>query len=86
MSIITSKLTSQGQVSVPAKIRRKLGLRPGSTIEWDAAGDHVIVRRAGRCTSEEIHRAIFETPPEGRSLEQLKAGLRRNVAARHARD
>ncbi len=41
MRPIESKITSQGQVSVPAAIRRKLSLAPGSRIEWREQGDDV---------------------------------------------
>ena len=46
MERIESKITAQGQVSVPARIRRRLGLTPGSKIEWCEIGDDVI-RPAG---------------------------------------
>lgn len=59
MALATSKLTAQGQTSVPAKIRRKLGLAPGSVIEWEEDGERVVVRRAGAYSSEEIHEALF---------------------------
>ncbi|PYP88846.1 MAG: hypothetical protein DMF61_05625 [Blastocatellia bacterium AA13] len=35
MVLAQSKLTAQGQISVPAEVRRKLGLGPGSVLEWD---------------------------------------------------
>lgn len=81
----TSKLTSQAQVSVPAEIRRKLGLAPGSILAWETEGDRVVVRRVGTYTSEEIHAALFDTAPEPKSLADLKAGLRDAVRRRHAR-
>ncbi len=40
----------QSQVSVPASVRRRLGLGPGSTMIWEDSGEHVIVRRARRAT------------------------------------
>ena len=46
MERVESKITSQGQVSIPAPIRQKLGLTPGSKVEWCVQGDDVIVRRA----------------------------------------
>jgi antitoxin PrlF len=86
MPIARSKLTSQGQISVPAEIRRKLGLVPGSVLEWDEAGEHVVVRRAGKHSSEDVHRAIFpKGAPKARSIEEIKAGVRRDVLKRHAR-
>ena len=84
MAIGKSKLTSQGQVSVPARIRQKLGLGPGSVIEWDASGDTVVVKRVGQYSSEEIHRAVFPAPPAPRTVRDLKEGIRRHIRKRHA--
>jgi antitoxin PrlF len=80
-----SKLTAQGQISVPAEVRRKLGLGPGSVLEWDEDGERVVVRRAGRYTSEEIHRELFAQTPRRRSTSELKEGIRRHMQKRHAR-
>jgi AbrB family looped-hinge helix DNA binding protein len=83
--IAHSKITAQGQISVPAEVRRKLGLAPGSVLEWDEEGDKVVVRRAGRYSSEEIHRVLFSTAPRPRTLEELKDGIRQHQLRRHAR-
>jgi AbrB family looped-hinge helix DNA binding protein len=85
MPLAHSKLTAQGQVSVPAKVRQRLGVGPGSILEWDEDGDRVVVRKAGRYSSEDIHRALFSTAPGGRTVEALKDGIRRHVKKRHAR-
>ena len=86
MSIAISKLTSQCQISVPAEIRRRLGIGPGSVIEWDEDEDKIVVRRAGRFTSDDLHRAAFPAgPPKPRTLDELKEGIRRHVTKRHAR-
>ncbi len=86
MTIAHSRLTSQGQVSIPAEVRRRLGLGPGSVIEWDEEGERIVVRRAGRYSSAEIHAVLF---PRGagpaRSLAELRAGIRAHVKGRHAR-
>jgi antitoxin PrlF len=84
MAVAHSKLTAQGQISVPAKIRQKLGLGPGSVLEWEDADDHVLVRRVGRYVSAEIHRSIFPTPPQPRTLAEMKEGVRRHVQKRRA--
>ena len=86
MKLAQSRLTSQGQVSVPAEVRRRLGLAPGSILEWNADGDRVVVSRGHRYSSVDLHAKLFpEGPPEARSLEELKEGLRRDVVKRHAR-
>lgn len=85
MAIAYSKLTVQGQISVPTEIRRRLGVGPGSILEWEQEGERIVVRRAGRYTSEDVHRALFEVAPEPRTLEELKEGVRRHVKSHHAR-
>lgn len=86
MTLAQSRLTSQGQVSVPAEVRRRLGLAPGSILEWDAEGDLVVVRRGHRYSSADLHSTLFpEGTPETRSLHEMKDGIRRDVAKRHAR-
>jgi len=87
MAIARSKVTAQGQISVPVDVRRKLGIGPGSVLEWDEEGTKIVVRRAGRFSSEDIHRMLFGVqPPETRSLGALREGVRRYVRKRYARD
>jgi AbrB family looped-hinge helix DNA binding protein len=84
--IAESRLTAQGQISVPAEVRRRLGLGPGSVIEWDADGDRIVVRRAGRYTSSEVHEEVFPYgAPVRKSADEIKAGIRAHVKKRHAR-
>ncbi len=86
MALAASKLTAQGQISVPAEVRRKLGIGPGSVIEWEEEGDKVVVRRAGHTTFEEIHRAVFPGgPPKPRSVAEMKSGIADYVRKKHRR-
>ena len=86
MALAHSKVTAQGQISVPAEIRRKLGIGPGSVLEWDESGEQVVVRKAGRYSSEDIHRVLFaDKLPVARTLSELKDGIRRHIRMRHAR-
>lgn len=84
MAIAHSKLTAQGQISVPASIRRKLGVGPGSVLEWDEDGETVVVRRAGRYSSEDVHRSLFKRTPAPRTVAELKEGVRRHIRKRRA--
>jgi AbrB family looped-hinge helix DNA binding protein len=86
MALAKSKVTSQGQVSVPAAVRKKLGIVPGSTIEWEEEGGKVIVKRAGGCTFAEIRERLFpDGPPQRRSLEEMEEGIRKYIRKQHAR-
>jgi antitoxin PrlF len=83
--IAHSKLTAQGQISIPAEVRRKLGIGPGSILEWDEDDEKIVVRRVGRYTSEDVHRALFQRPPKPRTLAEMKEGVRRYMKERYAR-
>jgi AbrB family looped-hinge helix DNA binding protein len=86
MPLARSKLTAQGQISVPAEVRRRLGVGPGSVLEWDEEGEQIIVRRSARYTSEDIHRAVFpKDRPKPRTLADMKDGIRRHARERYAR-
>jgi AbrB family looped-hinge helix DNA binding protein len=85
MSLPHSRLTLQGQISVPADVRRRLELTPGSVLEWDVAGDTVLVRRVGTHTSQDVAQALFEGVPARRSLEEIQEGPARHARERHAR-
>ncbi|HTB18119.1 MAG TPA: AbrB/MazE/SpoVT family DNA-binding domain-containing protein [Bryobacteraceae bacterium] len=87
MAIARSKVTAQGQISIPVGVRRKLGVGPGSVLEWDQEGDKIVVRRAGTFSSEDIHRAIFGgRKPKKRSVEEMEQGIAEYIRDRHARD
>lgn len=85
MALAQSKLTAQGQISVPAKVRKRLGVGPGSVLEWDEDGDRIVVRRAGRFSSEDVHRTLFTAPPVPRTLRAMKQGVRQDIKRRRAR-
>jgi AbrB family looped-hinge helix DNA binding protein len=86
MALARSKVTSQGQISVPAEVRRKLGIGPGSILEWEEEGNKVILRRSGRFSSEDIHRALFaRRAPEPRTLDEMKEGIRQRTRQHYAR-
>ena len=86
MALAHSKVTAQGQISVPAGVRRKLGIGPGSILEWVEEGNDVVVRRLARFTSLDIHRALFpKQAPKPRTIDDMEEGIRRHVRERHAR-
>ena len=52
----TVKLTSKGQVTIPQEIRDRLGLHPGTEVEFDIVDETVRIRRAA--TQEERRRRV----------------------------
>ena len=44
----TAKVSSRGQITLPAALRRKLGIEPGSMVEIAAGENETIIRPARR--------------------------------------
>jgi antitoxin PrlF len=86
MPIARSKVTAQGQISVPVNVRRKLGVGPGSILEWEEEGGNIVVRRAGTVTFEDIHNAIFKgRKPKKHTVEEMDEGIAQYMRERYAR-
>lgn len=70
---------------MPAEIRQRLGVGPGSVLEWDEQDDQIVVRRAGRNTSQEIHQAVFPEAGPGVHSGDVKDAIRKYIRKKHAR-
>ncbi|MGQ0680356.1 MAG: AbrB/MazE/SpoVT family DNA-binding domain-containing protein [Actinomycetota bacterium] len=85
--IARSRVTAQGQISVPLAVRRRLGIGPGAVLEWDEDGDRIVVRRAGRYSSQQVHQTLF--PEVNRAFgvaADVDQGIRRHIKRKHASD
>ncbi len=58
MLIAVSKVTRQGQISVPAEVRRDLGIRPGTQLIWDRGENGEYRVRPKRATWTDLHALI----------------------------
>jgi antitoxin PrlF len=81
-----SRITSQGQISVPAEVRKKLGVGPGSLLQWDEEEGKVVIRRVGKFSCQDMQTALFpDGPPKPLSAAEIKASIARHLKAKHVR-
>lgn len=68
------KVTERGQVTIPKRLRERLGIRPGEVLEFDERGDGVLTIRktSGRGALDAVYGAL----PLDRSTDELIAELR----------
>lgn len=86
MALAQSRLTAQGQVSVPAEVRKRLGIGPGSVIEWEQDGDKLVVRRARKYTMQDLHSAVFPNgAPTHKTDKEIREGIQQHMRRKHAR-
>jgi AbrB family looped-hinge helix DNA binding protein len=86
MASYETKLSSQGQVSVPVEVRRKLDVEPGSVLEWVEEGDAIVVRRKKLMSWDELRATLFPNgPPPYYTREQMKEAAQKGAVARYLR-
>lgn len=79
MSSYITKVSSQGQVSVPVEVRKRLEVEPGSVLEWTLEGDRAVVQRRKVYTTADIQAYLRSSGPvEHLTDEQIEE---RSVAA-----
>ncbi len=44
--MIVAKITSKGQVTIPKKVREKLGVQPGEGLGFEEKGNLILIRKA----------------------------------------
>jgi len=63
-SIITSKLTSKSQATIPGKIRKILGVRPGDSVAFEVNDNSKVLIRKATPIDVEFAKALEGTLTE----------------------
>lgn len=85
MLVATSRLTRQGQISVPVEVRRLLGARAGTELVWELRDNGDFVVRPKRNTLADLEQLVG--PIKVRLTdEDLKAARAAFLASRTSRD
>ena len=58
---------------------------PGSKVEWCEEGDDVIVRRASKYSSQDIHDALFSASPHPHDVDEMNEGISAHLRRKHPR-
>ena len=74
---MSGKVTTKGQVTIPQEIRDRLGIHPGSTVEFDVDGDVVTIRKApGGSRGDAIVTRMRGTATTGLTTDEIMAMTR----------
>ncbi|MDQ3782377.1 MAG: AbrB/MazE/SpoVT family DNA-binding domain-containing protein [Actinomycetota bacterium] len=70
---MTSRVSEKGQVTIPKAIRTKLGLRPGTVIEFEADRGRLIGRKAhGRDVVDDLYGSLPMDEPVDDYIERAR--------------
>ncbi len=86
MALAQSKVTSQGQISIPLSVRQKLGVGPGSTLEWIEEDGKIVVKRKAQYTLEDLRAVLFPNgAPKRKKPLDAKTAIRNYIRKRYGR-
>ena len=46
--VVSARVTSKGQVTIPKSVRERAGIGPGTEVEFDDRGGEIVMRRSTR--------------------------------------
>ena len=83
--LATTKMSSKGQVVIPGKIRKRLGLKAGSQFVVVGDKDVVILKAISAPSMEEFDRLIAEAKRQAKRVGMKRADIPAAIAEVRAR-
>lgn len=71
----TATITSKGQVTIPKKIRDKLGLQAGDLLSFDIDSDGTITIRSEKGNSDTAYGILHRDHQEALTVEEMDSGV-----------
>jgi len=84
MGIAQSRITAQGQVTIPVSVMRQFGLAPGELISWDSIDGHLTVAKAGQYSIEDVRTALNLPKALHKTDADIREGLKAMAKAKYA--
>lgn len=85
MSLAKSRITAQGQVSIPVAVMQQFGLAPGEVIEWESRDGQLTIRRAGQYTLADVRKALDLPKGVHKTDADIREGIKARMRVKHAR-
>lgn len=84
MSLAQSKITAQGQVSIPVRVMRQFGLAPGEVINWDTLEGRLVIEKAGLYSLADVQSALKLPKGLHKTEAEIREGIKARMRAKHA--
>jgi AbrB family looped-hinge helix DNA binding protein len=84
MGSATSRVTTQNQISIPAEVRRRFRIAPGTELIWEER-DGVLSVRPKRFTLDDVRALCAGRPVRRRTLASIRAARDAALRAKYGR-
>jgi AbrB family looped-hinge helix DNA binding protein len=76
----TSTLTSKGQITLPKRVRERLGLQPGDRVDFEIEDSGDVRLRAGGIDVHSLRGALRRPGRKPVSLDRMRKAIQRGAA------
>jgi bifunctional DNA-binding transcriptional regulator/antitoxin component of YhaV-PrlF toxin-antitoxin module len=84
VSLAQSRITAQGQVSIPVSVMRQFGLAPGEWITWDTLDGRLVIEKAGHYTLAAVQNALKIPKDRHKSEAGIQEGIQARTRTKYA--
>ncbi len=84
MGLAQSRITAQGQVSIPVSVMRQFGLAPGEVITWDTLEGHLVIEKAGQYSLADVQEALNLAVALSKTEAEIREGIKTRLRTKHA--
>ena len=84
MALAQSKITAQGQVSIPVSVMRQFGLAPGEVISWEAREGQLVIEKASLYSLVDVQSAVQLPKGLHKSEDEIREGIKVRMRTKHA--
>ena len=84
MGLAQSRITAQGQVSIPVSVMRQFGLAPGEIITWDMLEGRLVIEKAGQYSLADVQEALNLAVGLPKTDAEIRDGIKNRLRTKHA--
>ncbi|HKJ69519.1 MAG TPA: AbrB/MazE/SpoVT family DNA-binding domain-containing protein [bacterium] len=80
-----STISSKGQVTIPAKFRKELGLEPRDKIRFEREGEKLVIRPIRKQDLLDLYQSV-PAPEDEKDLHEIRQSVQKAIGEQAARE
>lgn len=79
-----STITSKGQITIPKKVRERLGLKAGDKVELILVGNDEVSLKVVRKNVDEVYGILSDSGHKNHTVDQMKQAIAKKIIEKYS--
>ncbi len=79
-----STITSKGQITIPKKVRERLGLKAGDKVELILVGNDEVSLKVVRKNVDEVYGILSDSGHKSHTVDQMKQAIAKKIIEKYS--